>query len=550
MDRNRKRAAAAAAAYWYPEYLAGTCYADLVDSIRAQASADDTQPAEASTAPQTLYGLLHADERPLGLEAAVEPAAAAKAAARDADAGGDGPTATAGSAVLPLPGAWSAADVAAQITVAGGVDAEYKATAGKSGDSDAAAVRADHAIPREAGVFYFEVEVLARGKDRYAGGGRADGSAIAIGLATATASLAKMPGWTADTWGYSAADGHVFEGKNIGKAYGPQYTAGDTVGCAVNFRTGAVFFTKNGFALDDVALGTAKPLYPVVGLRAGGDRVRANFGRLPFEYDIDSYVRDEKAKLYRQINAFPPPVGAAGLSTDAATTETIHRLIFSYLAHDGYVDTACEFLRDVRREGDHGLPAPDAVPRDSEAAQRQRIRLAVLEGDVDAALELTARCYPGVLPANPGLLFRLRCRKFVEMMRLCGDGTAGGGGDAAMADAGAADALAAAIGYGQELHELYRAAEDGAAIAELNDVFSLLAYPDPRASVVAPLLDPAGRKPIAEALNSAILVSLGQSSVAPLERLIQHATQVVHELARTNGGQAAFVNVRHDLRSL
>ena len=46
------------------------------------------------------------------------------------------------------------------------------------------------------------------------------------------------------------------------------------------------------------------------------------------------------------------------------------------------------------------------------------IRAAILEGDMDTALKRTQVCYPDVLRENPRIYFRLRCRKFVEMMRL------------------------------------------------------------------------------------------------------------------------------------
>jgi Ran-binding protein 9/10 len=45
------------------------------------------------------------------------------------------------------------------------------------------------------------------------------------------------------------------------------------------------------------------------------------------------------------------------------------------------------------------------------------IRTAVLGGDIDGAMELTDGHYPEVLRTNEHIHFRLRCRKFVEMVR-------------------------------------------------------------------------------------------------------------------------------------
>lgn len=59
--------------------------------------------------------------------------------------------------------------------------------------------------------------------------------------------------------------------------------------------------------------------------------------------------------------------------------------------------------------------------------------------------------------------------------------------------------------YGQELQLEFR--EDGRREVKkaLEETFSLLAYEDPKTSVVAHLLEPSGRVPVAEELNSAIL---------------------------------------------
>lgn len=54
-----------------------------------------------------------------------------------------------------------------------------------------------------------------------------------------------FPGWD-NNWGYHGDDGRKFTGTAKGEKYGPTYTAGDRVGCGVDFRMGTVYFTKNG----------------------------------------------------------------------------------------------------------------------------------------------------------------------------------------------------------------------------------------------------------------------------------------------------------------
>jgi hypothetical protein len=115
--------------------------------------------------------------------------------------------------------------------------------------------------------------------------------------------------------------------------------------------------------------------------------------------------------------------------------------------------------------------------------------------------------------------------------------------------------------YGMELQSEFANDPRREVKQALHDTFALIAYEDVRDSALAPLLDAAGRVPVAEELNSAILgtfpmdrsimvtnksaVSLGKPPSSALERLIQQTEALVTELT-VNGGPGAFVNVRRD----
>ncbi|CAG8849741.1 20420_t:CDS:2, partial [Racocetra persica] len=78
----------------------------------------------------------------------------------------------------------------------------------------------------------------------------------------------------------------------FGKAYGPLYSTGDTIGCCVNFVDCHVFYTKNGTNLGiafEVSLN--ENLFPIVGMRSRGGCVKVNYGMNPFKFDIDSYAK-------------------------------------------------------------------------------------------------------------------------------------------------------------------------------------------------------------------------------------------------------------------
>lgn len=65
--------------------------------------------------------------------------------------------------------------------------------------------------------------------------------------------------------------------------------------------------------------------------------------------------------------------------------------------------------------------------------------------------------------------------------------------------------LAEAMLFGQELQRDYRGEPDDEHNKTLQDIFSLVAYENPRDSVHGSLLDRKGRVAVAEELNSAIL---------------------------------------------
>jgi hypothetical protein len=119
-----------------------------------------------------------------------------------------------------------------------------------------------------------------------------------------------------------------------------------------------------------------------------------------------------------------------GLCPPLNETELIHRLIAQYLAHDGYIETARAFAQEVRQENRNlvnGISTDAADSRDLEpeedldAIQRQKIRAAILEGEIDRALKLMELYYPTVLHDNEMIYFKLKCRKFVEMIRRCNE---------------------------------------------------------------------------------------------------------------------------------
>ncbi|KAG7394018.1 SPRY domain-containing protein 3 [Phytophthora boehmeriae] len=110
--------------------------------------------------------------------------------------------------------------------------------------------------------------------------------------------IGKQPGWTRRSYGYHGDDGRYYHGTPYeGRAFGPMFKAGDTVGCGVHVNPSShsmhVFFTHNG----EVISGEDGPYmeceqrswYPAVGMDAY-DALHVNFGQEPF---VHAGITDE-----------------------------------------------------------------------------------------------------------------------------------------------------------------------------------------------------------------------------------------------------------------
>lgn len=118
---------------------------------------------------------------------------------------------------------------------------EFLYTTESARSNDVGVARSAIPFPSDALVCYFELTVLAGGRDR----------AVAIGMISPQSALNKQPGWSSETFGYHGDDGKIFHFTGMGKEWtGTAYAVGDTVGCGWQPVTGDVFFTLNGRFID------------------------------------------------------------------------------------------------------------------------------------------------------------------------------------------------------------------------------------------------------------------------------------------------------------
>jgi hypothetical protein len=154
--------------------------------------------------------------------------------------------------LAPLPSKWAEVDKYGGLEiVADGLDVRYTGPL-RSHEHEAPAARADHPMPPQCGIFYYEVTIIHKGKEGYVHATPTSftfahiSRIIGIGFSGKRASLEKLPGWEPESWAYHGDDGMTFQCQGTGKKYGPTFTTNDVVGCGVNFMTNSAFFTKNG----------------------------------------------------------------------------------------------------------------------------------------------------------------------------------------------------------------------------------------------------------------------------------------------------------------
>ncbi|SZF03976.1 unnamed protein product [Blumeria hordei] len=480
--------------------------------------------------------------------------------------------------VPPLPSGWSSEDKQPALEVLSD-GFELKLSGQKSErerEHESCAARANHPMPSQGGIYYFEVTILARKREE---------SSLGIGFSSKKVPLTRLPGWEPESWAYHGDDGNSYSSQITGRSYGPPFGANDTIGCGINFRTSTVFFTKNGVDLGVAFREVKGKLYPSVGMKKPGEHIRVNFGQSPFIFDIDGMMKCERCLIENEVKL----ASTSNLSPPLRETELIQALVLQFLVHDGYVETARAFATEIETEKralnlDPATVIPGfCIQDDEDATHRQRIRNAVLDGDIDTALNYTNLHFPQVLKDNEQVYFRLRCRRFIEMIRHASEvqnqqptngapktndksidqredinhamimdenQTHTKGKDQPEVEqtlnnnAEHTRLLQEAIHYGTGLSAEFKDDSRRKVKKALEDAFALIAYQEPSsAEGVAHLLDSSGRVAVAEELNSAILQSLGKSSSAALETLFQQTSVLLDDLREQGGSAAAFLNI-------
>ena len=360
---------------------------------------------------------------------------------------------------------------------------------------------------------------------------------------------------------------------------------GDLLGMTIRFSPCC---TLNGFTLGTVFenIGKDCELYPSVGLRHQNESIRINLGHDPFHYDIEDHVTQQRSHVWSMIqssavdpttvtrmasghvpasNRDAPPNRAWDVMGPELSGHqdqpgkrmkgVIDGLVFDYLIHHGYGGAARAFYTQMRRSApDQNLGPTRDIPCVNLAETepfldsgvdayfldaRSKIVKSLVAGDVDGALNDTKTTFPTVLEREQGLiLFKLRCRKFVELILDAADAVKRTQGrtdgtprriPSTPPTEAAQISLANALAYGQQLELDYKDDTRPEIAAYLKRTFSVVAYEDPLSigGEVGRIAGQESRDTLAMEMNEAIL-GMSRKGIHPfLPLIIENAAEVL-----------------------
>lgn len=128
-----------------------------------------------------------------------------------------------------------------------------------------------HCMPRTTS--YFEVDIIHQKQASHHSSNNNNNECVAVGIGTRHFGWStRMPGWDSESYGYHGDDGGLFHGSGqaMRPCCGPQFGAGDTVGCGIDYYNGGhadVFFTVNGQIVASQSMDQVQAKwYPIVGM--------------------------------------------------------------------------------------------------------------------------------------------------------------------------------------------------------------------------------------------------------------------------------------------
>ena len=162
-------------------------------------------------------------------------------------------------------------------------------------EGGACTVQTNLPLPKMNDVYYWEAKIFSKPTT----------TTIALGLATKPYPSFRFPGLCKHSVAYFSQDGFkCFNHPVNATSYGPPYVKGDVIGIGYRPRTGTVFYTRNGFRIDEAFVGLyGYNLFPTVAAN-GAAEVHVNLGQAGFVF-IEANVK--KWGLAPMVGTLAPP---------------------------------------------------------------------------------------------------------------------------------------------------------------------------------------------------------------------------------------------------
>jgi len=186
----------------------------------------------------------------------------------------------------------------------------------------------------------------------------------------------------------------------------------------------------------------------------------------------------------------------------------------NYLIIEGFQSAAAKFAQEANINPQIDLES---------IHERVRIRNAILEGNIQTAVELINELNPEILDTQPRLHFALLRLQLIELIRDC---TNTENSDITPALNFASSQLA------------HRAPQNPKFLQDLEYTMALLCFPSDRlASPLAELMDPQMRKQVASEVNEAILEAQGIMPEAKVRGLVRLRAWIEHIAATSESSR-------------
>ena len=237
------------------------------------------------------------------------------------------------------------------------------------------------------------------------------------------------------------------------------------------------------------------------------------------------------------------------VAIDSANFQKLDQLvILTYLVHNGFEETAKSFYQSVgpllqSRVGNLRIPAylqGDLEGQFSKVRIRRNLSDRILHGQIEEARALLMTHYPLILEAREDsslIQFCLTAQSFIESVRQVAATSSQSNTPE--------DLLQSLLVAGVELQRLAGKITTPMPYS-LDDLYALVAYPNPFQSPLAHLFGDRYREQLASLIDQAILHAEGQDSQCSLVTLFQQLQVTLELLQQLGSPMVAFIDIKKE----